>query len=171
VTDLHQTKISYGILRTPAAIDDMLKGLGVTHLLWPGGTVSRDTVAGDLAFMNYAMNYAEGRTEMSGYRLANLPAQRPAEGKADFDVAYFACHEPYAPGWYRLSQLTEPVVGRTSLPVPKAPLGTMEEATQTADFIVIDACRGETRPAQGFIMGATRGRTQLWVRTQAQANR
>src|SRR5262249_32353363 len=149
---------------TPAAIDDMLKDVGATHMVWPSGTLVRDTVAGDLAFMNYAMNYGEDRTEVAGYRVARLPSARPTDGKDDYDVAYFGCRQPSAKGWYQLSQLTVPVIDAGPAPEPLRPLGGIDEAARGADFIVVDSCEAGKALPPGFIAGARRGDTELWVR-------
>jgi hypothetical protein len=165
VTDLHQCGISYGLTRNPGKIDDLLKRMGVTHLLWIDVTGGRDSLAGDLAFMNYAMNYAIGRKpEPGGRYLAQVPAQRPTDAKDDYDVALFGCGRPYTQGWYRLSQLTKQPRDPSPIPEPIAPLASINEANQRADFIVIDACVAGVNPSEAFVMGPRRDQSQLWLR-------
>jgi hypothetical protein len=165
VSDLHQSRISYGLLVNPRAIDDLLKRLGVTHLAWPGSSIYRDTLAGDLAFMNYAVNYTTSQQLVAGYTVATLPREAPADARADYEVANFSCGGPYAPGMYELSQLRLPVLDPPPAPAPRAALPEAPKALARADFAVVDrSCHGDVSPGPSFRLATRRGPSELWVR-------
>jgi hypothetical protein len=167
VSDLHQSRISYGLLINPHAIHDMLSQLGVTHVAWPGASIYRDTLAGDLAFMNYAVNYTTGQRSVAGYTVASMPQQAPIDARADYEVAYFACGGPYASGMYRLSQLRLPVLEPPAAPTPAAPLPGADDAFARSDFLVVNrACHGEVHPGSNFKLATMRVESELWVRLQ-----
>jgi hypothetical protein len=165
VSDLHQSRISYGLLVNPRAIDRELKDLKVTHLAWPNGTIYRDTVAGDLAFLNYAVNFTKNQKPVANFTVASLPEKEPDDARADYDVAYFSCGNPYADGMYHLSQLRLPVVEPGRRPKPLSRLPKPEEALKSVDFVVIDRpCNASVHPDANFKWAASRGQSELWVR-------
>ena len=165
VSDLHQTRISYGVLVNPKAVHQMLKEVGVTHLAWPDASINRDTVAGDLAFMNYAINYTTQQRSVANFTVAALPALAPDDARADYDVAYFSCGSPYSSGLYRLSQLRLPVIDPGRPPKPRERLPEVNEALARADMLVIDRrCHGNVRPDAAFKLATRRGESELWVR-------
>lgn len=165
VADLHQCRISYGLLVNPKAIDAELKDLKVTHLAWPNSTIYRDTVAGDLAFMNYAVNYTKEKKYVANFTVAALPDKAPADDRADYDVAYFGCGNPYQAGMYHLSQLRLPVIDPGRRPRPLSRLPRNEEAMKQADFLVIERrCHADVHPDATFKWGTSRGESELWVR-------
>ncbi|HSZ83261.1 MAG TPA: hypothetical protein VLA14_13320 [Polyangia bacterium] len=169
VSDLHQSRISYGLLVNPKAIDDMLKALGVTHLAWPGTSVfARDTLAGDLAFLNYAVNDTVEQRSVAGYTVAKLPPQTPADARDDYDVAYFSCGGPYVSGLYHLSQLRLPGIEPPPAPSPLARLpDKAEDAVAHADFVVLDRrCHPDVHPAAPLRRVSARGESELWVRAR-----
>jgi hypothetical protein len=165
VSDLHQSKISYGLLVNPKAIDQVLKEVGVTHLAWPNGTIYRDTLAGDLAFANYAVNYTVNQQPVANFTVAALPTRPPQDSRPDYDVAYFSCGGSYSSGMYHLSQLRLPVVDPGRRPKPLARLPKPAEALEKADFAVIDRrCHADARPDARFKHASSRGESELWVR-------
>lgn len=168
VTDLHQSLIHYGRLGSPAAIDDQLKALGVTHLMWPEWSINRDSLGEDLAFLNYAINHTLDQQKMAGRTIARLPPTRPAATQTDYEVALLGCGRPYQSGIYRLSQLNLPVVSPGPAPEPVRQLESVNAAATTAQFVVIDTqCHPDTVP-DGFVRGSVRGSNHLYVRTQPQ---
>jgi hypothetical protein len=166
VADLHQSRISYGLLVSPKAIHQMLKDqLGVTHVAWPGNSIYRDTVAGDLAFHYYAHNYTLNQRMVGGFSVADLPAAAPADDRSDFDVAYWSCGSPYSSGMYQLSQLRLPVVDPGPRPQPLSRLGKVASALERADLLVIDRpCHGDVHPGAEFKYATRRGNSELWLR-------
>lgn len=165
VSDLHQSRISYGLLVNPHAIDRMLKDLKVTHVAWPNATIYRDTLAGDLAFMNYAVNYTKNQRSVANFTVASLPEQTPTDNASDYEVAYFSCGSPYIDGMYQLSQLRLPVIDPGRRPKPRSHLPATEEALARAQFVVIDRrCNGNVHPDASFKWGTSRGESELWVR-------
>ena len=123
VSDLHQSRISYGLLVNPKAIDDMLKQLGVTHLAWPGASViGRDTVAGDLAFLNYAVNDTVDQRAAAGYTVAKLPPQPPSDARETTTSRTSAAEGRTPRGLYHLSQLRLPGIDPPPAPAPLAQL-------------------------------------------------
>jgi hypothetical protein len=168
VTDIHQSLISYGRLREPKAIHDTLRGLGVTHLLWPEWTFERESLAADLAFMNYALNYTKPITKTGGYHVAALPDKPPLKRGGD-SVALFSCGGVYSKGWYQLSDLTRPrIMASGPVPRPRGKLSNVSTAAETADYIVWNpSCNHGTVPGS-FTYAAARAGEQLWVRNQHQ---
>ncbi len=165
VSDLHQTRISYGLLVNPRAIDLELKDMQVTHVAWPNGSIYRDTLAGDLAFMNYAVNYTKNQKFVANFTVASLPERTPTDAPRDYDVAYFSCGSPYIDGMYHLSQLRLPVMDPGRRPSPISRLPTTEAALERADFVVIDRrCNANVHPDASFKWGTSRGESELWVR-------
>jgi hypothetical protein len=165
-SDLHQSRVSYGLLVSPKAIHEMLKGqLGVTHLAWPSSSIYRDTLAGDLAFANYATNYSLNQRSVAGYTVADMPVAAPADASQDYDVAYFGCGSPYSSGMYHLSQLRLPVVDPGRKPKPLSKLPKAEAALRQAQMLVIDrGCQGDVHPGPEFKHATNRGGDELWVR-------
>ncbi len=85
VTDLHQLKFNYARLASPARINDQLRRLGVTDLVWPPYSIGRDSVGEDLAFYNYAYRATEERRIVAGQWVARVPEPRPSETRTEFE--------------------------------------------------------------------------------------
>ncbi len=168
MSDVAQTRLSYARLRSPAAIHAELVDMGVSHLVWPDWSLENDSIGANLAFLNYAVNYTTDATRLESYTTARLPAARPRDDRADYDVAYFGCGQPYARGWYRLSQLTlVPIQNPAPAPDPRAELTQPDDAFARADFVVIDTSCGATAPpGESFVLASTRGPQQLYVRSR-----
>jgi hypothetical protein len=164
VSDLHQTRISYGLLVNPKAIYEMLKDVGVTHLAWPAGALGRDSIAGDLAFMNFALNWTTGQQSVAGYTVAAMPSQAPTDARSDYDVAFFSCGGAWAPGIYRLSQLRVPVNDPPAFPKPVRPLPPAG-ALDAVDFAIIDRpCYRDLQLGPDFKLATNRYGAEMWVR-------
>jgi hypothetical protein len=165
VTDLHQSRISYARLRNPKAIHVELTRLGVTHLVWPDSSINRDSLAGDLAFFNFVGRYALDQRRIDRNTIGRMPGVAPDDARSDYEVAHFGCGYPYARGYYRLSQLTLPVLHTGPRPHPLRPLLNVEEARQTADFIVLDGrCDSGVTPGPAFRAMPTRAESALFIR-------
>jgi hypothetical protein len=87
-----QSAIDYTQLARPDRVDDLLKSLGVTHLVWSHGpSVDKEVpVSGELVFFGYALRYAESRQDVGAYGVAKLPMRRPP-ARAPGLVAYVGC--------------------------------------------------------------------------------
>lgn len=165
-----QGGISYGRLSSPRALYEKLRGYGVTHLLWKDNE-GRDSFAGDLAFYAFVTRYARAAKSISGTWFAQMPSDPPPDTPwLDGPVAVFVCSVRYAPGQYRLGDLTVPAVGPQRFPSPRRlSAGGIDAAdiVRTSDYAVLEpACHGEV-PAPGTAglrLVSTRGKIQLWVR-------
>jgi hypothetical protein len=164
VADDHQSRISYATLASPRAIDTELKALGVTHLVWPPHSVQRDSLAGDLAFLNYAIRYTVEQKWIAYHSVVTLPPRPPDDARRALSVALFGCNNPYATGWYDLSQLTLPVIKPRRPPKPVAPLAA-SDVLDRADFVVVDEpCHPGFVPSALFLSASHRGTSRLYVR-------
>jgi hypothetical protein len=162
--DACQTRFSYGRLRTAAAIHGELKSLGVTHLVWPDRIPPVDSMASELSFLNYAIGHGSDVRKMGGYNVARVPIEDPRENEIDYRVAVFACGNPYRQGWYRLSQLTLPVLNPGAPPAPDRTLDDPTVSSKDADMIVVDtACHADVAPAAPFVLGAEQGTNRFYV--------
>jgi hypothetical protein len=165
VTDLHQSRISYARLRSPKRIHAELQQLGVTHLVWSDWSISRDSLAGDLAFLNFAGRYARDQRRVDRTTVARMPDVPPDDARKDYEVAHFGCGYPYARGSYRLSQLALPVLHAGRRPNPLRPIVSAEEAQKTADFIVTDnRCDTGMIINPAFRLMSTRVESSLFIR-------
>jgi hypothetical protein len=166
VSDEHQSRISYSKLRSPRAIHDELRALGVTHLVFPPYSLERDNLAGDLAFMNYAMRATEDQKMIAEFGVVRLPLRPPTDARSDYRVALLGCDKPYATGWYRLSQLTVPSGLPTPPPAPVGALAPGDPAIEGADFVVVDeSCHPGVAPSRTFQAASLRGTSRLYVPT------
>jgi hypothetical protein len=166
-TDRGQSKFSYARLRSPAAIHAELLELGVTHLVWPDRSANTDSLAGDLAFFNYAARYTRHLPRVESYNLASLPAVAPDDSRSDYVVAHFGCGEVYRAGLYRLSQLTLPMMNPGSAPAPERDVTDRAGALEQADFVVFDpSCNSGWSPSDPFVQASERGSERLYVRVR-----
>ena len=173
-----QYGLSYGHLRSPRALWERLREMGVTHLVFkPQRSRGFDTLAGDLMFFYFAQHLAEPVTRKGSQQLAALRDEAPAEDDARFDrsVAVFGCAGGYETGLYELEDLTTPVFGprRDDLPEPREFVDDEQELAGLVHFVVLDQrChRGQPRaPGRRFQRLAKRSRLrgnpayELWVR-------
>lgn len=176
-----QYGLSYGDFRSPRALWEDLRRMGVTHLVWkPKRSRGFDTLAGDLMFFYFAQHWAEPVAQEGQQQLAALPEAAPAEDDEAFDpsVAVFGCRGGYATGLYELRDLKTPVFGPRSsdLPEPREVLDDDDELMSRAHFVVADQrCQQEQRHtlSRSFELLAKRSRLKsipaydLWVRRPA----
>jgi hypothetical protein len=137
-----QYGISYGRLQSPRAVWVMLRGLGVTHLVWQD-RVSKgyDSIAGDLVFFDFAFRHTVDRHRVGRHWVARMPEQPPPDVPFG-DVAFFGCDDFYPSGLYSLSQMIVPVFGpeRKSFPSPavRGNGATNDALLERADYAVVD---------------------------------
>lgn len=169
VTDVHESRFSYGVLRTPRAIHRELSALHVTHLLWTSTALGRDSLASDLAFLDYALHYTEEQQVIAGYTLARLPETEPPTGDDDARVVVLSCGAPYPTGVYRLSNLRLPVVNPGPPPASEPLADDSRAALATSSFAVVERrCYPKLVVGPRFRLGQTRGTLELYV-TDARA--
>ncbi len=169
VTDVHQSRFSYGVLRTPVNVHRELSGLGVTHLLWSGQALARDTLASDFAFLGYALNYTEDQRVIAGYTLGRLPKAPPADGEVDPRVVIFSCGSPYPSGIYRLSQLRLPVLNPGPSPRGDPLPADPALALTSAGFVGVErTCHPAVVLGDRFRIAASRGGMELYVSRAAE---
>ena len=159
-----QFGISYGRLESSADLWDLYRELGVTHLVW-ADRVSKgwDSIAGDLAFFDFALNHAVTERWVSNHRIGRMPEERPTD-TAYGAVALIGCGKTYATGLYDFSQMTTPVFGpeRDRFPAPPllADREDIDPVLEKASFVVLDPdCTeglSERVAGAGFVLGANR---------------
>ncbi len=169
-----QGGISYGRMTSPRAFYDEMRELGVTHFVWRAqASTGTDSLAGDLVFFAFMTRYAGAARSFSGTMLASMPSEPPPTVRwLDSRVAVFMCSEGYAPGLYRLGDLTVPTVGPRHYPRPRERLKRHVSAMSLVDesqFIAWDRkCRPRVSlaPGSAFQKVAVRNGTELWVRVR-----
>ncbi len=164
VTDVHESRFSYGVLRTPARIHRELEALGVTHLVWSGNALGRDTLASDFAFLDYALHDTEDQRVFGGYTLSRLPRQAPRADEEDPRVALFTCGTPYPSGVYRLSQLRLPVLHPGPPPHGEPLPADPSAALASSRFVGIERpCHAAVQAGPRFRFAARRGNLEIYV--------
>ncbi len=147
VDDQWQSRFSYAALRSPAAIYGQLASLGVTHLLWETDHVTGwNSLASDLAFLGFALNYTVTPVSIGQYTIARMPATPPPPGLRD-RVVMLTCQGPYAEGIYSLGSLVIPDPDRPWAS-PESPIGDLSQALQQAAFLVVDTRCNRDLPAE-----------------------
>jgi len=147
VNDQWQGLISYAALKSPSAIYDQLSRLGVTHMLWETEHVTGwNSLASDLAFLGFALNFASIPVTVDKYTVARLPATPPPPGLRD-RVVMLTCHGPYAEGLYSLGNLVIPEPNQPWAS-PESPVADLPTALQEAGFLVVDPRCNPSLPAE-----------------------
>jgi hypothetical protein len=127
-----QNRIRYDELLQPGAIYDELTDLGVTHVIWTSSSRAESTLASDLAFYGFVVEFGVPQRGSGSVRLSAMPPERPTVQYSDARVAYSGCNKRYANGVYRLSDLVVPSEGprSRSFPPPErpAPEGRLDDA-------------------------------------------
>jgi len=130
----------YGRLDSPGAVYRLLRGLGITNLLWDLN-YGDDSVAGDLRFYEFAVRYA-APTVIDGLWVGKMPNKAPPEATGEPElIANLACDGKYAPGLYPFSAMTVPNprdARQPSYPRPLEPITVATEGTalDRAAFVV-----------------------------------
>lgn len=166
VTDVHQSKISYGRLRTPHAIWRSLSELGVTHVVWNQATIVRDSLAGDLAFHYFAQRQLADAPPGSSFQVGAqtvVPLTEPRPFQGPISVGVFRCVSPYKKGRYHLSQLTLPVVDPGPPPEPLGPLRKNRSGYEEDMLVVHPGCHRDASATKGYRLVAQRGPLQLFL--------
>ncbi|WP_437811451.1 hypothetical protein [Sorangium sp. So ce1078] len=181
-----QYGISYGRLRTPREVWDLLKGMGVTHVAWDT-QVSKgwDTVAGDLMFFDFALKRTVKHAKHGGMTLAEMGPPPDPQAPFPTTVAYLGCGNSYKSGLYELSDLTVPVFGpnNRAFPTPRVsgpPAGESAAALlDRAAFAVVDpkchslptsARRDFTLAAKRRVLLGGKGKLDLYLRKDSEVS-
>lgn len=178
-----QYGISYGRLKTPREVWDLLKGMGVTHVAWDT-QVSKgwDTVAGDLMFFDFALKRTVKPSKHGGMTLAEMGPPPDPQASFPTTVAYLGCNNAYKSGLYELSDLMVPVFGPNNrkFPAPRVsgpPSGaSAAELLGQAAFAVVDPKCHSSLPSaakRDFMLAAKRrvfiggrGNLELYLRKE-----
>jgi len=137
-----QYAIEYGSLESPAAVFKLLKSLGVTHVYSrPEKTKGKDSLAGDIRFLDFVRRRAQKSTSVAGGVLVEL--KDPPSGPVDDTVAVLSCGDDYQPGQYEVRDLSTPPFGprMSKLPAPRKPASIPEDAASLigeSEFVVVD---------------------------------
>jgi hypothetical protein len=168
-----QGGLSYGRTRSPRALAERLREMGVTHIVWrPGASRSWDSLAGDLRFFGLVGRFAAPVYSVGGLALAPLPDPTRVDANENETVLYLGCDGTYRVGLYRLDDLTVPALyPRTRPPAyppprpPLAQLASVEQALQQADYLVQQpSCPDSIVPGPSFVLAAHREATELWIK-------
>ncbi|NUP10437.1 MAG: hypothetical protein HOW73_30675 [Polyangiaceae bacterium] len=165
-----QFALRYELFESPAALDDALRKLKVTHI------VSRvkksrgvDCLGADLRFLDYLQHDARHDRRFGELALFQLPASRP-EAEVKDDVAYLGCGKQYERGLYKLKDLSVREKQKVEKPPRKKArkrADTPAELLAEADFAVTDSkCKNKVAASdlEGFVKIGTRNKEELWAR-------
>jgi hypothetical protein len=179
VSDLFQTQIDYSVAPSPAGVYELLRSLGVTHVLAPSGSSKgADTVGGDVAFHYFMTNGAQHKEHHGGSLLAALPAAKPSDAGFHDRVLYLGCNDAYAHGVYAISAMNVPVDWNTPqrpkhYPPPLQRVernGDVSRLLDQVDAVVLGTkCFKAPVPLaqHGFTQAARRREDAIWVRNRA----
>jgi hypothetical protein len=137
-----QYAIEYGALKSPAEVTSLLRSLGVTHVFArTDKTKGKDSLAGDIRFMDYVRRRVTKSTSVSGGILVEVGA--PPRGPFDDTVAVLSCGNDYQPGQYQLEDLATPPFGPrlNRLPAPRVPATLPDDAEHllaTSEYAAVD---------------------------------
>ena len=137
-----QYAIEYGALESPAAMTALFRSLGVTHVYArPDKTKGKDSLAGDIRFMDFVRRRARKSTSVAGGILVELT--EPPQGPFDETVAVLSCRDDYQPGQYEVRDLKTPPFGPRlgNLPEPRRPATLPDDAAdlvRTSEYVVLD---------------------------------
>jgi hypothetical protein len=166
VNDQWQGRISYETLQSPSAIYSELRSLGVSHMIWSTGRASNwNSVASSLAFLGFALNYAQIPRTVGEFTVANFPAAPPPDAWNN-RVAALTCGYPVASGVYELGRLVAPGTGRPTA-TPIASVNDLASAIASAGYLVVEPSCAPTLPAaveSDFHRAYSYDRLRLYVR-------
>lgn len=157
-----QAGIDYTQLARPDRVDNLLKSMGATHLVWSRSASpnSEIPVSGELVFFGYALRYGEDRHDVGGFGVAKLPARRPPPREPG-TVAYVGCGSGLD---VPLSGIDRVVADRGAAGVGP---GDASALVAAAEFAVVEArCQGRVtaQDMAPFVEAPHWGDFTLWVR-------
>jgi hypothetical protein len=156
-----QAGIDYRQLARPDRVDDLLKSMGATHLVWSRSASPNleIPVSGELVFFGYALRYGEDRHPIGGFEVAKLPARRPLPREPG-TVAYIGCASGLD---VPLSEIDRVVAAAGAGASP----GNASALIAAAEFVVVEArCQSRVTPQDlaSFEEAPHWGDFTLWVR-------
>lgn len=167
-----QGAISYGQLGSSREVDELLRGLGVTHVVADRKrSRSHASLASDFMFYSWLEHTIEARY-FGSLTLSKMPLRAPeTESSKDAVVAVLGCKpRGYAAGTYLLRDLNRSAHESTApFPAPRAPLrSTPGDYVAPADVEFVVTFEGCAIPgrlkSQGFRELVRRNEETLWVR-------
>jgi hypothetical protein len=100
--------IDYGRQSSARGVHELLRSMGVTHLVWQPTSQGFDSFAGDLAFFSYASRFTEQRIQLESYLVATLPASPPSARPFGSTVVISCLEGAYESGVYQFADLATP---------------------------------------------------------------
>jgi hypothetical protein len=170
VTDMvgWQSGISYGRQRSHAELHQLLRSLGVTHVLWaPNHGPLWCSLGDDLMFYSFVHQHTEQRRTFGPYQIASLPNASRLDSTPAL-VLLWGVVEGYAPGLYATDMLTVPGYGHHASSEFVAPLRAARqdepELLRQASYLVADSAVSAKIRFPEFSPVMRRGGLELWVR-------
>jgi hypothetical protein len=168
-----QGLIDYGSQRSLGGVYDMLKGAGVTHIVWqPRTSTGWGGWAGDFIFFDFLREHTGPTQTFGGNYLAKLKAG-PDLDLRGAKALFLVCPCAFANGLYTLPSLNFPdvMISNAKLfPRPERRLESKDEADdmlREARYVAYEpSCLRKTPKAlkESFEQLASRGAVQIWVR-------
>lgn len=135
-----QFGIDYAGLATPRAVNERFQALGITHVAWVRGRGYAEVpLADEIVFQEFATRYTVRQRDVRHFRVGAIQTEPPAAARGPRLVALYGCGAGgYAPGTYRLEDLTVPSYGprRDRYPAPLSPLPTASDRSGL-DFVAL----------------------------------
>ena len=157
-----QAGIDYTQLARPDRVDDLLKSLGVTHLVWSrSASPNREIpVSGELVFFGYALRYGEDRHDVGGFECREASGPPPAAAGTGDGRLYRLRERRRRP----LSEIDR-VVAAGGRPAP-APATRARSSPRPSSSVVDARCQSRVTPQDmaPFVEAPHWGDFTLWVR-------
>ncbi len=99
-----QGAIVYRILESPRAVDDRLRSLGVTGVVWAEAPRGLQRLTDDLAFYDWVRRSTDPLAEGAGYRVSSLRDDPPPETGGESRVAVAGCGRIVVLDWQEVDQ-------------------------------------------------------------------
>jgi hypothetical protein len=162
-----QGAIAYGEWRTPRAVHDGLRGLGVTHVLWKPDPGFGPSFTDDLVFHEFVRRHADRVDHRAGYEISRLRDQPPhgdGPGAAGDRVAIVSCTGARTVPWSEVDRAAQDLQGLNDAPCA-APGVTPAPPGPGTRFVLVDARLGTADVARaGWELLFTRERVRAYAR-------
>jgi hypothetical protein len=166
--------IDYGSTRSCRDVHELLRSMGVTHVLWQTASHGVDSLAGDLSSLTCFSRHTLRVGTFEPFTLAQLPKTAPPNAPFG-NVVVLACPRfPYPPGVYRLSDLAvapRPQDLPLRYPKPRVDWRGLDDPGRTAalasaELLVLElGCAGARAPeGAGWQHVGQRGPVTLYAR-------
>ena len=172
-----QYGLRYELQESPAALQQKLTSMGITHIL-SRPTISKgfDSLGADIRFFDFLHFDTRKVKRVGGFELYALTSEVPSAPESN-NVAYLGCSRVYRPGLYLLADMKTRDAqrgGREPIPQtrPKQPLangeGGAEALLNRAHYAVTSAtCKYYLHDPPGFVRVGKRRKESLWARYRA----